>query len=74
MSEDLSPTLLEITELPQLDKDSAHCEDSPDVNVNPPRDSECPNFNVEAGIAVCDKDDGTERTFQSSFVMMLNSL
>lgn len=37
------------------------CEDCPDVNPDPPSDSECPNFDIRNGIPICTRPTGLER-------------
>lgn len=37
------------------------CEDCPDVNPDPPSDSECPYFDVRNGKPVCTRPTGLER-------------
>lgn len=48
---------------------SACCEDCPDVNDNPPSQSECPNFEViENGWPVCTRDGNSDQQLNQFFL------
>lgn len=37
------------------------CDGCPDINFNPPKDNDCPNFRMEGDTPVCEHPDGFER-------------
>lgn len=41
------------------------CRDCPDINDNPPKESECPYFDTSAGFPVCTREGGPEAELQA---------
>lgn len=58
--------VLERTELSTVDNANS-CEDCPDVNFDPPTNSDCPYFDVVHGTPICTKEGNTQKQLESWF-------
>lgn len=69
MTERITAKTLVVEETVLCNDAGSRCEDCPDINYDPPRDSDCQYFEVQSGVPVCTREDGTQSiAFQHNII------
>jgi hypothetical protein len=64
MIKTLGSTTLLAPELTLADTKGNSCEDCPDINPDPPNDSDCPYFDRVGSVPTCTKEGNTQRQLE----------
>ena len=60
----MSTDVLEAKQPLLSENDNNRCEDCPEINPDPPVTSDCPNFEIRSGGAVCNREDGLQKELE----------